>query len=264
MLPVMNIAIRTLRQAGEYLQQNIERQEFLLEDADNLRDRINHIEKNLHKIVLQNLKRAYNDHYIADLGESGLEDKEVAWKFIPVHNPIALTRGLPGNAMSLVCLHKGKVEHAAILHPSTGDEYTASRGRGAAINDKRIRVGKITHLSNAMLASNILEAGRHKDNKHVYLDLHNELSSATLPLYSSGCSTLDLAYTAAGKLDAAILLNNDYDDLEAGIMIAKESGALTGDMFGENITSNSQSAVCANPKLFKSILQKLYTYRSRL
>ncbi|MCP5206843.1 MAG: hypothetical protein H7A01_06545 [Hahellaceae bacterium] len=264
MSPVMNIATRTLRQALEFLQQSIERQDFQFEDADNLRNRISVIEQNMHKIILQNLKRAYNDHYVAALGETHLSDKEVAWQLIPIHQPINLVRGLPGNAVSLTCFHRGKPEHAVIFNPSTGEEYTASRGRGATLNGRRIRASSVNSIDAALIGSNVLETGRKKSNGHVYLDLYTDLSSTKLPIYTSGCSLMDLAYVSAGKLDGAVLFDTDMNSLAPGILMAQESGALYGDFSGNTAGNDSKSIVCANPKLFKTILQKLYTYRTRL
>ncbi|ARU56538.1 inositol-1-monophosphatase [Oleiphilus messinensis] len=266
MLPILNIAARTLRQASEFLQQVIERQEFVQEEPEMLAKKLLQIEKDIHRLFIQNIKKSFPEHYIAALGETDFSesDKETVWSLTPIHSGLNFAKGLPYTAISATCFVKGKAEHAIIINPTTGDEYAASKGRGASLNGKRIRVSSTKTVDQCLIATDALFNPNMVSSPHVRFDLYNSLSNNNFPLQQSNCPILDIANVAAGRIDAAVQLQPDVLDLQAAILICQEAGGLLGDLSGGGISSNSGQLVCANPKLFKSLLQKLYAFRDKV
>ncbi len=263
MQPIINIASRAVRHAGEFLQQFLQRQEYSQESLSRTLETIPRIEQQIHKTLLQSLKKTYHDHYVAELGETELSAKPIAWSVQPVINPLAFARGLPSTLLSLTCLHNGKPEHVVLFNPVTGDEYTASRGDGATLNGKRVRVGTNHKFETSVVSANLFNSPRNLDN-HAVSDLHKDILKSSLAMASSGCAALDLLNLASGKLDCVIDLNIDLYELSPSLLFCREAGVLYADISGTPISHESNNIVAANPKLFKAAVQKLYTYRGRL
>ncbi len=263
MQPIMNIALRAVRQAGEFLQQVLERQEFSQEDVQSTLENIQRVERQVHRVLIQNIKKSYHDHYIAALGETELTEHPVSWVVHPILNPLAFSRGLPDTLFSLVCLHHGKAEHAVLFNPVTGDEFTASKGRGASLNAKRVRVSSVRKLESSLVAANLFSSKPNRSN-HVIMDLYQDLLKEALHCQMSGCTALDLLNVASGRLDCLIDLNANADELAGSLLFCQEAGALCADISGSPVKPNTKTIVAANPKLFKATLQKLFSFRDRI
>ena len=263
MQPIINIASRAVRQAGEFLQQFLEKQEFNQESLSTTLEYIPRIEQQVHKTLLQNLTKTYHDHYIADLGETDLSSKPIAWSIQPVSNHLAFARSLPGTLLTLTCLHNGKAEHTVIFDPITGDEYFASKGYGASLNGKRVRVGGSHKFETSVISANLFTSARNIES-HAAADLHKDLLKSSLAVIGSGSSQLDLLRVASGKLDCVIDLDTHVDELTPCLLFCREAGALYADIEGKPVTQGAKTLIAANPKLFKAAVQKLYTYTGRL
>ncbi|PIE44310.1 MAG: hypothetical protein CSA50_00890 [Gammaproteobacteria bacterium] len=263
MHPIMNIALRAVRQTGEFLQQILERQEFSPENVESTLQNMQKIERQVHRILIQNLKKSYHEHHFAELGETKLAAHPVAWVIHPILNPLAFSRGLPDTLLSVVCLQHGKAEHSVLFNPVTGDEFTASKGRGATLNGKRVRVSSVRKIESALVAANLFTAKANRSN-HVIMDLYQDLLTEALYCQMSGCTALDLINVASGKLDCLIDLNVNADELAGSLLFCQESGVLFGDIAGAPIKPASKTVVAANPKLFKALVQKLFAFRGRL
>ncbi len=264
MQPVINIALRAARQANEYILQTLDKQPVSFSDPEACTKQIEHIENTVYRVFFDALKKAYPTHYIAEPGEIISSEHENSWSISRIHSPENILRNLPFTGYSVTCQQKGKIEHAIFINPITDDEFSASRGHGAALNGKRIRVSDIKNLNQSIIASNVLENSRNMENAHVALDLTSELVKSSFSIRSTGCEAADLAYVAAGQLDATILTDVDMNELPAVLLICQEAGVLTGDFSGKPTTSSSKRIIAANAKLFKTLIQKVHNYNARL
>lgn len=264
MQPVINIALRAARQANEYILQTLDKQPVSFSDPEACAKQIKNLENTVYRVFFDALKKAYPTHHIGEPGEPISSEHENSWNISLIHSPENMLRNLPFTGYSITCQQKGKIEHALFINPITDDEFSASRGHGAALNGKRIRVSDIRNLGQSLVASNVLENTRNMDNPHVGMDLASELIQGTFNIRSTGCEAADLAYVAAGQLDAAVLTDIDMSELPAVLLICQEAGVLTGDFKGTPTTAATKRIIAANAKLFKSLIQKVHNYNARL
>ena len=174
-----------------------------------------------------------------------------------------------GNAIAANNINSGgKVLHAhgwePNVNPFTGAEYIAVKGGGAIFNDRRCRVTAHRNLEGALFATDASNQLTQSSRDRLFSDLLTDLGQAGVQTRISGCPTLDLAQVASGQLDAALLTNIKTQDLEAALLICAEAGALVGSLKDGLIKSGEKTLVAANPKLFKTTLQRFSSYGSKL
>lgn len=163
----------------------------------------------------------------------------------------------PEFALSVVCLIKGRAEHAVVICPFSDDEYLASRGRGAQLNGKRLRVSKIKSAAGARLSLGLPDTYLRSRFLPTYLTLVQQLGPQAEQLQSSACGLLDMARLAAGRADAAFVLGVEEQDLDIGSLLLKESGALIGTPDGQPSVRIEGALMAANPRLFKALIKQL-------
>lgn len=258
MQPMVNIAIRAIRSTVEEINLILEREELSLSHPENIDRVINRVNAIFYDNVAKALQRAYSTHYIAEYGDLRGKENKHSWHIMPLHNPANLVRGLPDWCFSVICKKNDQTEHALLYFPATNDEYTASRGSGAALNEKRLRVSSNKELSLAVVSTNILSDLSESEAVDSTIERYRKLDNATYEIRSAHCLPLQLAYVAAGKLDATLMTNTEFPEIVAGSLIAKEAGALSGDFEGRPITERSTTIICGNPKILRRITQRLH------
>ncbi len=256
MQPMINIALRAIRSTNEQINLIIEREELSFTDPDAIKRVISRVDSTFYENVSRALQRAYPTQQIAKKGDLKGNTKAITWHIMPLHNPTSLVRGLPDWCFSMICKKNDQPEHALIIFPQSGDEFTASRGAGASLNDRRLRVSKNKDLELAMITTNVLEDIGSNERRSEIMEAYAELEKASFEVRSGHCIPQQLAWAAAGKIDAAVMNNIDPAEIAAGLMIAKEAGALPGDFAGNPLTEKSKTLVCCNPKLLKSLTPK--------
>lgn len=264
MQPVINIALRAARQANEYILQTLDKQPVSFSDPEACAKQVKNLENTVYRVFFDALKKAYPAHHIGEPGEPLTNEHENSWNISLIHSPENMLRNLPFTGYSITCQQKGKIEHALFINPITDDEFFASRGHGAALNGKRIRASDIRNLRQSLITSNVLQNTRNMDNPHVGVDLISDLTQSAFNIRATGCEAADLAYVAAGQLDAAVLTDVDMSELPAVLLICQEAGVLTGDFKGTPTTPGTKRIIAANPKLFKSLTQKVHNYNAKL
>lgn len=263
MQPMINIALRAIRSANEQLIQALDRDGGNTTNTQDLKRFLAQVEMAYHDSLARALTRAYPTHRIAKRGDFQSADKGYSWHISTLHNPLSFLRRLPDWGFSVVCKKNGVAEHAILTCPMSQDEFTASRGSGASLNGKRIRASTLANLEHALVASDIPSTPLTQDNLE-QLEAYKEIALSVFQVRSSHCAALDMANVAAGRLDATILQQVNPMELSAALLICKEAGALTGDFSGRPGTENSRQMICANPKLFKIVTQKVNGLRQHL
>ncbi len=258
MQPVVNIALRAARQANEFIQHSLNHMDFANTDHQNNQRKLAQTQSAIHKIFFDALKKAYPMHYIAELGEWDAQGKENSWH-LHFHSDQATLRSLPLSAYTLVNKIKGRPEHAIVVNALTGEEFAASRNHGAAVNGRRMRVSEPRNLESATVHTNVLDVTTN-EKRRLAMDLLSELHSSVAGIRMTGCPAIDLAWVAAGKVDAAVVLNPDMDDLAGVLLLCQEAGALSGTFSGSPPARTSRNLVVANNRTFKSLLQRLHTF----
>lgn len=260
MHPMVQFALRAARPAGDQFQRIRERIENAHEDH-NLDRLLEEAARNAETLIVRQLARGYPQHGVAGRftphrdGEG--EGRETLWRIEPFHGYSNLGVAASGFAISLVCLVKGRPEHAVLLCPFSGDEYLASRGRGAQLNGKRIRVPKTTAVAGARVAMSLPEVALRSRQLPAYLTLVEQLGSQIETQHASGSGLLDLAELASGHVDAAFVLGLEEQDMHVGSLLLKESGALMGTPDGRPSVEIDGQLMAAGPRLYKSLVQQL-------
>ncbi len=257
MEPMINIALRAARKAGENIvraSDDLDRFEVKAKGVNNF---VTEVDINAEQEITYHLQKAYPDHAI--LGEEGgligSADAEYRWVIDPLDGTTNFVHGIPHYAVSIACLYRGKVEHAVIVDPVRREEFTASRGRGAQLNGRRIRVSKRASLEGALLGTGIPFKDHCDDRLAPYSKSIEILAGQCAGIRRAGAASLDLAYVAAGRLDAFWEIGLAPWDIAAGALLVREAGGLVSDIDASDNYLESGNIVCGNPKCFKAVLQ---------
>ncbi len=264
MQPILNIAIRASRQASEYINQAIDKNDPTQSDANANSKLLSHLEESLFQTFFDSLKKANPTHYIVEPGETLSEVKEDSWHIYGIHNPAHLLRKLPSSAFSIVHKKNGKAQNSLLVNPFTGDEFTASRGSGAALNGRRIRCSPVKRLNESIITTNALSQLSNHAESHVISDFITELSTNANQVLLSACDALDISMVAAGQIEAAVLTKVNKNELDAALLLCQEAGVLSGTFDGGMFSETGDKIIVANPKLFKALVQRLNSYQSKL
>ena len=264
MLPILNIALRAARQFNEYVNLSIDRKEHKASDLKEDLKLVSHLEEVLFKTLMDALKKGYPTHYVAEVGEQVEGDKEDVWQILGFDSDQHLVRKIPDTVYSFVHRKNGKLHSAVIINPFSGAEYVATKGSGAVFNDRRSRVSDLRTLEGGYFATDANNSFDNPAASHVMSDLVAELGNAGVTSRVSNCQTQDLALVASGQLDAAILTSVNVEKLEAALLLCQEAGALVGNLKNGMLARTDKTLVVANPKLFKTCLQRFSSVGNKL
>jgi myo-inositol-1(or 4)-monophosphatase len=257
MEPMINIALRAARKAGENIVRASDELHRFEVKAKGVNNFVTEVDLNAEREIIYHLQKAYPDHAI--LGEeSGLvgnENAEYRWIIDPLDGTTNFIRGIPHFAVSIACLYRGRIEHAVILDPVRREEFTASRGRGAQLNGHRIRVSDLGSLDGALLGTGIPFKEHCDDRLAPYSKTIELLAGQCAGIRRAGAASLDLAYVAAGRLDAFWEIGLAQWDIAAGVLLVREAGGLVADIDASDNYLESGNIVCGNPRCFKAVLQ---------
>ena len=257
MEPMINIALRAARKAGENIVRASDELHRFEVKAKGVNNFVTEVDLNAEREIIYHLQKAYPDHAI--LGEeSGLignENAEYRWIIDPLDGTTNFIRGIPHYAVSIACMYRGRIEHAVILDPVRREEFTASRGRGAQLNGHRIRVSDLASLDGALLGTGIPFKEHCDDKLAPYSKTIEVLAGQCAGIRRAGAASLDLAYVAAGPLDAFWEIGLAQWDIAAGVLLVREAGGLVADIDASENYLESGNIVCGNPRCFKAVLQ---------
>ncbi|MCR9184078.1 MAG: inositol monophosphatase [Halieaceae bacterium] len=257
MQPMVTIALRAARKAGEQIVRASDELERIDVQEKNVNDFVSDVDRNAEREIIYHLRKAYPEHAILgeESGLSGDENAEYRWVIDPLDGTTNFLRGIPHYAVSIACLYRGKLEHAVIVDPVRREEFTASRGRGAQLNGRRIRVSSRASLDGALLGTGIPFKDHCDQHLGAYSKSLEVLAGQCAGIRRAGAASLDLAYVAAGRLDAFWEIGLAQWDMAAGALLVREAGGLVADINGSDNYLDSGNIVCGNPKCFKAVLQ---------
>ncbi len=255
MHPTLNIAIKAARRAGQIINRASRDVDLLKVSAKRHNDFVTEVDKAAEEIIIATLKDSYPDHAILaeETGESG--ESDFRWIIDPLDGTTNFIHGFPQYAVSIALSHKNVITQAVVYDPGRNELFTASRGRGAFLNDKRLRVTRRDKLQDALIGTGF----PYREWQHVdsYLAMLRDLLQKTAGVRRPGAAALDLAYVAAGRLDGFWEIGLSPWDMAAGSLLITEAGGLVGDLRGEAEFLNSGNIAAGNPKVFSQLLQVL-------
>ncbi len=266
MEPMLTMALRAGRKAAELIERAFERVDLLTIETKSRNDFVTEVDKAAEKEIIYHLRKAYPDHSIRGEEGGSLPGKnpDYEWVIDPLDGTTNFIHGLPHFSVSIACKYKGQLEHAVVIDPIKREEFTASRGRGAALNGRRIRVSPRKGLEGALIGTGIPFSGYALEHISSYLSVMQELAGQTAGIRRCGSAALDLAYVASGRFDAFWEMNLNEWDIAAGLLLVKEAGGLVSDFNGGADFLESGHVVCGSPKVFKPVLQTVQKHMGHL
>jgi len=255
MHPMLNIAVKAARRAGDIINRASRNLDIIAAQEKAANDYVSEVDREAEQAIIRTVHSAYPDHSIL-AEESGASGKsEYRWIIDPLDGTTNFLHGFPQYAVSIALAHKDVVTQAVIYDPSRNDLFTASRGRGAYLNETRIRVGKRATLKNSLIGTGF--PFRQFEYIDAYLAMFRDMIKNSAGVRRAGAAALDLAYVAAGRLDGFWELGLSPWDIAAGSLLITEAGGLVGDLEGEDKFMQQGHIVGGNPKVFAQLIRLL-------
>jgi myo-inositol-1(or 4)-monophosphatase len=253
MQPLLNIAIAAARQAGEIILRYVDQLEHIKITSKGPHDFCTEIDIKAEQSIIQSVLKAHPDHGIV-AEEHGIINPNASctWIIDPLDGTNNYLHGFPFYAVSIGIQIKNRLEHAVVYDPLRHECFVASRGRGARLNDHRLRVSKKTQLNHAMLGANIQHRDKTSQPISAFVDT---IVPQCQSVRYTGSAALELAYVASGRLDAFIGFGLKPWDIAAGYLLIQEAGGIISDFDGGETCLTKGHVIAGTPKLFKALLQ---------
>ncbi len=257
MEPIVTIAVRAARAAGNLLKRSQQNLDQVHWSSKGRNDFVSEADRAAEMLIVETVRQSYPEHAILaeESGLTGDQSSEVEWIIDPLDGTTNFIHGIPHFAVSIGVKVRGKVEHAVVYDPMRDELFTASRGKGADVNNMRIRVGKHQDIQDCLLATGF--PFRNHKLLPIWQQTFDVLFEKCSDVRRAGSAALDLAYVAAGRLDGFWEFGLSPWDTAAGGLLIKEAGGIIEDIQGKPDFLATGNILTANPKVFKAMLQKL-------
>ncbi len=261
--PMLNIAIKAARAAGAIINRASLDLERLQVNTKAPNDFVTEVDHAAEAAIIDTLLGAYPGHGILaeESGSArGARDSEYVWIIDPLDGTTNFIHGLPTYAVSIGLSFRNLVQQAVVYDPARNDLFYATRGRGAYLNDKRLRVSKRTRIADALIGTGF--PFRKGDDLDQYLKILETVMKSCAGVRRPGAAALDLCYVAAGWYDGFFETGLSPWDVAAGSLLVTEAGGLVGNFTGEADFLHQREVVAGSPKIYGQLVQKLAPYTS--
>ncbi|MBI3546961.1 MAG: inositol monophosphatase [Gammaproteobacteria bacterium] len=255
MHPMLNMAIKAARSAGQIIMRHHDRLERLTVESKGLKDYVSEVDRMAENEIIRTLRAAYPNHGFLGEESGAQAGDEYVWIIDPLDGTTNFLHGFPHFGVSIALKHKDRLEQAVVFDPSRNELFTASRGNGAQLNDRRIRVSHITDLEHALLGAGF--PFRSHDYIEPWINTLREFMLTTSGIRRPGSASLDLAYVACGRYEGFWEIGLKPWDIAAGVLLVQEAGGLVSDFASEQNYLESGNIIAANPKIFAEILRRI-------
>ncbi|MCR5881605.1 inositol monophosphatase [Rhizobacter sp. J219] len=259
--PMLNVAVKAARTAGTIINRASLDLDILKVTTKSANDFVTEVDQRAEESIIETLLTAYPGHGI--LAEEsgrvhGAKHSEYVWIIDPLDGTTNFIHGLPFYAVSIALAYRDQIQQAVVYDPTRNDLFYASKGRGAFLNDKRLRVSKRTRLSDSLVGTGF--PFRKGDNFQRYIKMFSEVMQSCAGVRRPGAAALDLCYVAAGYYDAFFETGLNPWDIAAASLIITEAGGLIGNFTGEADFMYQREVVAGNPKIYGQMVSILAPY----
>ena len=259
--PMINVAVKAARAAGAIINRAALDVESVRVSQKQVNDFVTEVDQAAEVAIIETLLAAYPGHGIwaEESGRThGAQDSDYVWIIDPLDGTTNFIHGLPVYCVSIALAVKGKVEQAVIYDPTRNDLFTATRGRGAFLNDRRLRVSKRVRLQECLISTGF--PFRQGDDFNTYLRMMGDVMQRTAGLRRPGAAALDLAYVAAGFTDGFFETGLQPWDVAAGSLLVTEAGGLVGNFTGEADFLEQKECLAGTPRIYGQLVGLLGKY----
>ncbi len=256
MHPMLINAVKAARKAGAIINRAAQDVSTIKVMNKTYNDFVSEVDHASEQAIIETLKEAYPNHsFLGEESGQQLNNSEYLWIIDPLDGTTNFLHGFPQYAISIALLHNGQLNQAVVYDPTNNLLFTATKGRGAFLNDRRIRVSQRAKLEMSLLGTGFpFREFQHLDT---YMAMLKDLITKTSGIRRPGAAALDLAFVAAGWTDGFWEINLSPWDIAAGALLIQEAGGIVGDFEGNESWIHSGNIVAGNPKIFAQILQVL-------
>jgi myo-inositol-1(or 4)-monophosphatase len=265
MHPMLNIAVKAARRAGAIINRAALDRTQLEIHSKRANDFVTQVDKSAEAAIIEIVRHAYPAHAILGeesgvlAGRSGgpakAADAEYRWVIDPLDGTTNFIHGFPQYCVSIAVQHRDATQHGVVYDPGKNELFTASKGSGAFLDDRRIRVSKCAQLKNALVGTGF--PFKELSRLDLYIKQLRHLMENSSGVRRAGAAALDLAYVAAGRVDAFWEMGLSPWDMAAGALLVQEAGGLVGDLGGDANYLESGDIAAATPKVFPQLLAAL-------
>ncbi|RMH13995.1 MAG: inositol monophosphatase [Gammaproteobacteria bacterium] len=263
MHPIVNIAIRAARKAGTLISRSAERLDTLTVVSKSANDYVSEVDHAAERVIIETILKAYPDHAIL-AEESGQhasgKTADYQWIIDPLDGTTNFLHGFPQYAVSIGVQYRGRLEHGVIYDPVKDEMFSGSRGKGAQLNQRRLRVSSRKGLEGSLLGTGF--PFRDLTHLEVYLNTFRALIKKTSGIRRPGSAALDLAYLAAGRIDGFWEMGLNIWDMAAGCLIIEEAGGQVCDFSGGENYLKTGNIIAGNPAICSEILEQIRPFLS--
>ena len=257
MHPALNIAVKAALRAGKIINRASNDLDLLKVETKQANDFVTEVDRKAEAAIIETLRDAYPQYGIlaeesGAAAGTGPADGDYRWIIDPLDGTTNFIHGLPQYAVSIALAKGSNIEQAVVFDPNRNELFTASKGAGAFLNERRIRVSRRTKLQDSLLGTGF--PYRMFDHIDTYLAIFKELTRKTAGLRRPGAAALDLAYVACGRYDGFWEFGLSPWDIAAGALLISEAGGLVSDMRGEAGYLASGNIIAGTPKVFAPLL----------
>ncbi|MGA7982599.1 MAG: inositol-1-monophosphatase [Chromatiaceae bacterium] len=260
MHPMLNIAIRAARNAGRILLRYFEHTDQVAVASKSRNDFVSEVDRSAESAIIQELRGKFPGHAILAEESGAHRGGDYEWVIDPLDGTTNYLHGFPQFSVSIALKYRGRLEQAVVYDPLREEMFTASRGQGAQLNDRRLRVANRTGLEGALIGTGF----PFRDHRHLdaYLGMLKAMMQDTAGIRRPGSAALDFAYVAAGRLDGFWELGLAQWDFAAGALLVTEAGGAVSDIAGGDSYLDTGNVVAGNVKTQHAILARIRPFLS--
>lgn len=255
MHPMLNTAIKAARRAGSVIMRHLDRVDLLTVETKGRADYVSEVDRMAEAEIIHILHRAYPDTSVLGEESGEIKGNDLCWIIDPLDGTTNFLHGYPQFAVSIGLRNKDRLEQAVVFDPLKNELFTASRGQGAHLNDRRMRISRVTQLEYALLGTGFpFRSNAHLD---VWMGTMRSFITDTSGIRRAGSAALDLAHVACGRFDGFWEFGLKPWDMAAGCLLIQEAGGIVSDMRGGNRYFESGNLVTGNPRIHAEMLTRI-------
>ncbi|MGL9769627.1 MAG: inositol-1-monophosphatase [Sodalis sp. (in: enterobacteria)] len=257
MHPMLNIAIRAARMAGNLIVKYYETPDAVKASQKGVNDFVTNVDREAERLIVEVIHKSYPQHAIIgeERGVLVSEDNDIQWIIDPLNGTNNFIKRFPHFGVTIAARIKGRTEVAVIYDPMRNELFTASRGQGAQLNSYRLRGGTARDLNGTILATGF--PFKQKQHINSYIAMVNKLFTQCADFRYTGSAALDLGYVAASRIDGFFEIGLKLWDFAGGELLVREAGGLVTDFTGGYNHLLSGNVVAGNPRVVKAMLLTL-------